>query len=52
MNKTEKKPVTRQETINNYKSPNKTYSETPSQVFGLVAETILSKTSFVPKALC
>lgn len=51
MNKGVKKLVTRQETINNYKSPGKIPFATPSQVFGLLAETTFSKTQFTPKTL-
>ena len=51
MNKGLKKTVTRQETINNYKSANKTHIATASQIFGLIPETIFSKTQFIPKAI-
>ena len=46
-----KKLITRQETINLYKSQSKSYASTPSQVFGLVPETIFLKPQFTPKVI-
>lgn len=48
MNK-DKKLVTRQETITKYKSSAKPDSPSPSQVFGLIPETVFSKPHFIPK---
>lgn len=46
-----KRLLTRQETINNYKSPSKTYHATASQMFGLIPETNFSKLQLPPKVL-
>lgn len=46
-----KKLLTRQETINSYKSQAKLRVPVPSQVFGLIPETVFTKVSLPPRSL-